>query len=86
MKCSILFLVDCKWGEWVPSTCSKSCDGGVRNFSREKFPEHLGGKPCEGNLTYKKEECNMHKCPGKIASNVTTSPVPNLIMFFSIIK
>ena len=63
--------VDCEYYEWsVWSSCSASCDGGVRLRSRLiKTHERYGGKPCNRssldgiNTSTEKTECNNKSCP-----------------------
>merc|ERR1711874_878040 len=54
------------WSEWSQfTTCSKTCDTGVKSRSREcnNPPTSNGGEHCVGNST-QSVECNTHPCPG----------------------
>ncbi|XP_064611242.1 uncharacterized protein LOC135475322 isoform X2 [Liolophura sinensis] len=57
--------VDGDYGPWsVFAPCTKSCGGGIREFTRScTNPEpSLLGKPCEGPAK-KTEACNLMECP-----------------------
>ena len=61
---SSLYLVDCKWGDWVIGECSEECGGGIQIDFREKIQEELfDGKPCDGEAS-REVECNTDNCPG----------------------
>jgi len=55
--------IDCTWGDWSAwSTCSQSCDGGVRSRSRTIATEaQNGGSACGGNSD-ENEQCNTRSC------------------------
>ena len=59
-------VVDCEWGDWEVSDCSKECGGGIQFKTRiETVIAAYGGQECSGqwNVT---ESCNTQNCPGKI--------------------
>ena len=57
-------VVDCKWNDWIPGTCSKTCGGGTKTKTRtEKVSAEHGGKNCDGPSSAE-ENCNIQKCPG----------------------
>jgi len=64
IACSV---VDGEWSNWVNGTCSKSCDGGIMNITREcNNPKpSCGGRKCRG-LNIRQEKCNDICCPSKI--------------------
>ena len=54
----IAISVDCVWGEWKSSECSKE---GVRELTREvEIPKILFGEKCQGP-DHKTEKCEMPK-------------------------
>lgn len=70
----ILGPVDGDFGPWsVFAPCTKSCGGGIREFTRTcTNPEpSVLGKPCEGPEK-KTEACNLMECPGKAGQNVSS--------------
>ena len=61
-------IVDGGWGGWVTGQCSKTCGGGVRNFTRKcNNPEPFcNGKQCIGKSYYVfPGKCSDFCCPGK---------------------
>ena len=65
LKCSGIHPpVDCKWGEFTPSSeCSKTCGNGVQSVTRVVIQESRnGGSECVGEAT-KQEICNVQQCP-----------------------
>ena len=61
---SCYYLVNCEWGSWEISLCSKSCGGGKKTKIRSKtVTEKYNGK-CEGS-SREEEACNEQHCPGK---------------------
>jgi hypothetical protein len=61
------FVVDCSWSSWDEWTsCSKTCDGGIRRSKRTVSVElSHGGMECEGTST-RIEVCNRHNCRGNV--------------------
>ena len=54
----ITFAVDCVWGKWKSSECSKA---GEQELTREvEIPETLFGEACQGP-DHKAEKCEMPK-------------------------
>ena len=61
-----VYPVDGSWGAWTPWTsCSKTCDWGLRVRKRECSPPQQGGEPCEGEPT-QTEDCRAKNCPGML--------------------
>ena len=58
-----MFLVDCKWNDWVPGPCSTTCGDGVLTKTRTKVDAQFDGLPCIGESTMG-EECPFVNCPG----------------------
>ncbi|XP_062518538.1 uncharacterized protein LOC134193719 [Corticium candelabrum] len=57
--------IDGQWGSWSRwSSCSHSCDGGVRSRSRfcDNPSPSSGGQSCSGSRT-SRESCNIIACP-----------------------
>ena len=62
-------VVDGGWSEWILGPCSKTCGGGIQNYTRVcNNPEpSCGGNECDGPSVYVvKEKCNDMCCPGEI--------------------
>ena len=62
-------LVDGGWSEWRLGPCSKTCGGGVQNYTRvcDNPKPSCGGKQCEGPSVYThKQICNGECCPGQM--------------------
>ena len=61
-NCTLLS-VDCQWSSWTPSgSCSKSCAGGIQNYTRNKTVSESNGGSCSG-LSEKTDSCNTQDCP-----------------------
>ena len=70
-----MYVVDGGWSEWRLGPCSKTCGGGIQNYTRVcDNPKPLnGGKQCEGPSFYThKELCNSECCPGQMKCIVTS--------------
>ena len=58
------FAVDGVWEEWTEtSTCTVTCGGGSKLYSRKCIKPQRGGKGCEGDAS-KIGSCGEQKCPG----------------------
>ena len=55
--------VNCQWGSWFGSGCSKICGGGIKVLLRQKTQIEVG-TTCNGDHV-KQVSCNTEKCPGK---------------------
>lgn len=66
-KLSIQFSArDCEWAGWSEWTsCSTTCDNGIRERNREKLVVEVGGGTCSGQRT-ESESCKLRDCDGKI--------------------
>ena len=51
--------INCQWGEWSKEeiACSKTCDGGIKRYTRTKRVEEKNGGICSGEHT-KNVKCN----------------------------
>ena len=72
------YVVDGGWSSWTYGPCSKTCGGGIQNYTRvcDNPKPSCGGKECDGPSTdvlYK--NCNDFSCSGKIV--LTTSIISN---------
>ena len=57
---------DCTWDAWSEWTqCSKSCDNGIRERTREKLVVEVGGGTCSGQPR-ESESCKLEFCLGKV--------------------
>ena len=57
--------MNCQWGSWKTTPCSRSCGTGKRTKTRTKtVSEKFGGK-CKGESSIE-ETCNTNSCPGNI--------------------
>ena len=64
---SYFIVVNGNWSEWRLGPCSKTCGGGIQNYTRVcDSPEpSCGGKECDGLAIYTpKTKCNDFCCPG----------------------
>ena len=64
--CSI---VDGGWSSWKLGPCSKTCGGGIQNYTRvcNNPKPSCGGKKCEGVSSYTANKtCNDLCCPGNV--------------------
>ena len=61
-------IVDGGWSEWRLGPCSKTCGGGVQNYTRvcDNPKPSCGGEKCEGPSVHTLQKCNDNICPGKI--------------------
>ena len=66
----IIFMcvVDGGWSEWRLGPCSKTCGGGIQNYTRvcDNPEPSCGGKKCEGPSINNLQTCNGNDCSGKI--------------------
>ena len=60
-------VVDGGWSEWRLGPCSKTCDGGIQNYTRvcDNPEPSCGGEKCAGPSIYTIQTCNDNNCPGK---------------------
>ena len=58
-----VWLVDCRWGNWIASgKCTKTCGGGTRKYTRKvEVKAKYGGIPCTGSTTGT-ASCNKQIC------------------------
>ena len=64
-------VVDGGWSSWRLGPCSRTCGGGMQNYSRvcDNPKPSCGGKICDGPSTLMhQDKCNNFCCPGKIAN------------------
>ena len=64
-KTQYIFIANGGWGPYGPySSCSKTCDGGIKTKTRtcNKPKPFGGGKPCSGS-NKSNAVCNMFSCP-----------------------
>ncbi|XP_038063967.1 hemicentin-1-like isoform X2 [Patiria miniata] len=55
--------VDGRWNNWSPwTTCSRSCNGGLRTRSRTCQAPQNNGRECAGN-NIEQDICNVERCP-----------------------
>ena len=67
-------IVDGGWSSWTYGPCSKTCDGGIQNYTRvcDNPKPSCGGKECVGLKTdVLHQNCNDFSCSGKTV--LTTS-------------
>ena len=57
-------LVNCQWAQWTLGPCSKSCNTGLRNKTREKTVQESNNGTCSGKAKVV-EECNTFLCRSK---------------------
>ena len=67
-------IVDGGWSSWTLGPCSKTCGGGIQNYTRvcDNPKPSCGGKECDGPSTdvlYK--NCNDFSCSGKTVLTTT---------------
>ena len=60
-------VVDGGWSEWRLGPCSKTCGGGIQNYTRvcDNPEPSCGGEKCAGPSIYTIQTCNDNNCPGK---------------------
>jgi len=63
--------IDCLWGSWVESDCSKECGGGYKNFTRHVIKRAIKNGECPG-ASWRVEHCNMMMCPTQITILMAT--------------
>ena len=63
-------VVDGEWSSWRLGPCSKTCGGGIQNYTRvcDAPKPSCGGDECKGPGSYS-TKCNEFCCPGKIIAN-----------------
>ena len=69
-----LLVVDGGWSKWRLGPCSKTCGGGIQNYTRvcDNPKPSYGGKGCEGPSSYTGGQlCNTQCCPGQMKCIVT---------------
>ena len=60
-------IVNGSWSEWRLGPCSKTCGGGIQNYTRacDNPKPSCGGEECKGLAIYApKKKCNDFCCPG----------------------
>ena len=64
VNCSV---VDGGWSTWRLGPCSKTCGGGIQNYTRlcDNPKPSCGGRKCKGPST-DSSNCSDICCPGKI--------------------
>ena len=50
-----------QWTSWISTSCTKTCGGGIKRFSRTCENDGVGGQRCPGNAI-KSEACNDEIC------------------------
>ena len=73
---SYFAIVNGNWSEWKPEPCSKTCGGGVQNYTRvcDNPKPSCGGKECDGLAIYiPKTKCNNFCCPGIVCTYIHIS-------------
>ena len=69
MYLHILFVVDGGWSSWRLGPCSKTCGGGMQNYTRvcDNPKPSCGGKQCDGlSIHLHQDKCGDICCPGEI--------------------
>lgn len=75
-KCSFNVPVDGVWEEWIEtSTCTVTCGGGTKAFSRKCTEPQHGGKACEGDQS-RIDRCEEQKCPVTLKDVVREVSIP----------
>ena len=70
-------VVDGGWSSWRLGPCSKTCGGGIQNYTRvcDDPKPSCGGEECDGPSSYTfHERCNDFSCSGEDCTNVLPLP------------
>ena len=70
-------IVNGNWSEWRLGPCSKTCGGGIQNYTRvcDNPKPSCGGKDCDGLAIYTpKKKCKDFCCPGIICDPPCENP------------
>ena len=65
------YVVDGGWSTWRLGPCSRTCGGGIQNYTRvcDNPKPSCGGNGCRG-LRVDTNPCNTHCCPGKVLTKI----------------
>ena len=67
------------WEEWTEaSTCTVTCGGGNKTYSRKCIKPQHGGNLCEGDAG-KIESCGEQECPGQMQLQFLLIPIKNQV-------
>ena len=71
-------IVDGGWSSWMLGPCSKTCGGGIQNYTSvcDNPKPSYGGEECDGPSSYiLHKKCNDFSCSGMIvATNILPLP------------
>ena len=84
-----MYVVDGGWSEWRLGPCSKTCGGGIQNYTRvcDNPKPSNGGKQCKGPSFYtRKQICNSECCPGQMKCILLPLCIaPNILVHYNMI-